>query len=76
MGQLSAIQSAAPALGIELSLVDGPEAAEIERAIAAFARASNGGLTAPAVSADEHQKFSGLWMRFSIQYVRDLIAQR
>ena len=48
-GQLSAIQSVAHALGVELNPVDGNEAAEIERAIAVFARASNGGLIAPAI---------------------------
>jgi putative tryptophan/tyrosine transport system substrate-binding protein len=44
IGQLAAIQSVAPSLGVELSPVDVRDAAEIERALAAFARASNGGL--------------------------------
>jgi putative ABC transport system substrate-binding protein len=43
-GQLGAIQGAAPSLGLELRPVDVRNAGEIERALAAFARASNGGL--------------------------------
>src|SRR5262245_14932230 len=43
-GQLGAIQGAAPSFGMELRPIDMRDAAEIERAVAAFARASNGGL--------------------------------
>jgi ABC-type uncharacterized transport system substrate-binding protein len=43
-GQLGAIQSVAPSLGVELSPVSMRNATEIERAIAAFARGSNSGL--------------------------------
>jgi putative ABC transport system substrate-binding protein len=43
-GQLGAIQGAAPSFGMELRPVDVRDAGEIERAVAAFARASNGGL--------------------------------
>jgi len=43
-GQLGAIQSVAPLLGIELRPVGVRDAGEIERAITAFARESNGGL--------------------------------
>ena len=43
-GQFAAIQSMAPSLGVEVSPVNVRDAAEIERAIAAFARAANGGL--------------------------------
>ena len=43
-GQLGAIQGAAPSFGVELRPVDLRDAAEIERAITAFARSSNGGL--------------------------------
>ena len=42
--QFAAIQSVAPSLGVELSPVNVRDVAEIERAIAAFARAANGGL--------------------------------
>jgi ABC-type uncharacterized transport system substrate-binding protein len=43
-GQLAAIQAAAPSFGVELSPVDVRDAGEIERAIAALARSTNGGL--------------------------------
>jgi putative ABC transport system substrate-binding protein len=43
-GQLSAIQSVAPSFGVELIPVGVRDAGEIERAITAFARSSNGGL--------------------------------
>ena len=44
IGLFGAIQSAAPTLGVEASPINVRDAGEIERAIAAFARASNGGL--------------------------------
>jgi ABC-type uncharacterized transport system substrate-binding protein len=44
IGQFAAIQAAAPSLGMELRPVDVREAREIERAITAFARSTNGGL--------------------------------
>ena len=44
VGQFGAIQSAAPALGVELSPINVRDAGEIERAIAAFARSPDGGL--------------------------------
>jgi putative tryptophan/tyrosine transport system substrate-binding protein len=43
-GQFGAIQSVAPSFGIELTPVNVRDAGEIERAIAAFARSSTGGL--------------------------------
>jgi putative tryptophan/tyrosine transport system substrate-binding protein len=43
-GQLGAIQSVAPSFGVELSPVGVRDAGEIERAITAFARETNGGL--------------------------------
>jgi putative ABC transport system substrate-binding protein len=43
-GQLGAIQSGAPSFGVELSPVGVRDAGEIERAITAFARETNGGL--------------------------------
>jgi putative ABC transport system substrate-binding protein len=43
-GQFGAIQSAAPAFGVELNPVNVRDAAEIERAVAAFARLPDGGL--------------------------------
>jgi len=44
IGQFAAVQTVAPSLGVELSPVDARDAPEIERAVTAFARSSNGGL--------------------------------
>jgi putative ABC transport system substrate-binding protein len=43
-GQFGAIQTAAPSFGMEVSPVNVHDPAEIERAVAAFARSPNGGL--------------------------------
>jgi putative ABC transport system substrate-binding protein len=48
IGQLGAIQSVAPSLGVEVSPVGLRDAAEIERSVVAFARAPNGGLIVTA----------------------------
>jgi putative tryptophan/tyrosine transport system substrate-binding protein len=52
-GQFGAIQGAAPSLGVEVRPINVRDAGEVERAITAFARPSNGGLIvgggAPAV---------------------------
>jgi putative ABC transport system substrate-binding protein len=56
-GQLGAIQSVAPSFGVELSPVGVRDVGEIERAITAFARASNGGLiVTPSSLALEHRE--------------------
>jgi putative ABC transport system substrate-binding protein len=47
-GQFGAIQSVAPSLGVELTPVNVRDPSEIERAISAFARSSNGGLIVTA----------------------------
>jgi len=44
IGQFGAVQAVAPSLGVELSPVDVRDVGEIERAVTAFARSSNGGL--------------------------------
>jgi putative ABC transport system substrate-binding protein len=44
IGQWGAIQALAPSFGVELSPVNVSDAAEIERAVAAFAQGSNGGV--------------------------------
>src|SRR6516165_1888323 len=44
IGTFGAIQAVAPSLGVELRPIDVHDASEIERAVAAFARGSNGGL--------------------------------
>jgi putative ABC transport system substrate-binding protein len=48
IGQLAAIQSATPLLGLELTPVDVRDSAEIERAVAIFAHTPNGGLIVTA----------------------------
>jgi putative tryptophan/tyrosine transport system substrate-binding protein len=57
IGQFAVIQATAPSLGVEVSAIDVRDAKEIERAIAAFAHAPNGGLiltaSALAVAHDE-----------------------
>jgi putative tryptophan/tyrosine transport system substrate-binding protein len=51
IGQFAVIQAmASPSLGVELSPIDVRDAGKIERDIAAFARASNGGLIVTASS--------------------------
>ncbi len=47
-GQFAAIQAVAPSLGVEVSPVNVRDAAEIERAVAAFARSDGGGLVVTA----------------------------
>jgi putative ABC transport system substrate-binding protein len=44
IGQLGAIQAVAPSLRIEVSAVNVRDRSQIERAVAAFARAANAGL--------------------------------
>jgi putative ABC transport system substrate-binding protein len=44
LGQSGAMQGATPITGVELTAIDLRDGAEIERAVAAFARGSNGGL--------------------------------
>jgi putative ABC transport system substrate-binding protein len=48
IGQFAVIQSVAPQLGVEISAVGVRDPAEIERSVAAFARAPNGGLIVTA----------------------------
>ena len=50
-GQFAAIQAVAPSLRVEVTPVDVRDAGEIERAVAAFARAPNGGLIVTAGAA-------------------------
>jgi putative tryptophan/tyrosine transport system substrate-binding protein len=48
IGQFAAIQSVAQSLGVELTPVDVRDVAEIERAVAAFARSANGSMIVTA----------------------------
>ena len=57
IGQLAAIQTAAPSLGVELSPVGLRDAGEIERAVTQFARVPNCGLIVPGSSlANDHRE--------------------
>src|SRR5262249_20766593 len=53
IGQFAVIQSAAPSVGVDVSAINLRDAAEIERAVTAFARRPNSGLilTASALAA-------------------------
>jgi putative ABC transport system substrate-binding protein len=77
--QFAAIQTVAPALGLELSPVNVRDAAETERVVAAFARASNGGLivTSSALAIVHRESIVALAARHKLpavypeaQYVR------
>ncbi|MFZ0028279.1 MAG: ABC transporter substrate-binding protein, partial [Pseudolabrys sp.] len=57
IGQLGAIQTAAPSLGVEVNAVGLRDAGEIERAVTTFARLPNGGLIVPGSSkANDHRE--------------------
>jgi putative tryptophan/tyrosine transport system substrate-binding protein len=62
IGQFAVIQSVAPSLGVDVSPVNVRDAAEIERAIAAFARTLSGGLivTASALAAVHRDRIIAL----------------
>jgi putative ABC transport system substrate-binding protein len=70
-GQLGAIQSAAPSLGVEVSAVNLRDAAEIERAVAAFARTGNGGLivTSSGLSVVHRERIIALAARHKLPAV-------
>jgi putative ABC transport system substrate-binding protein len=67
-GQWGAIQAVAPSFGVELRPIDVRDAGEIERAITAFARISNGGLivTASALSIFHRDLFVTLAARHKL----------
>jgi putative tryptophan/tyrosine transport system substrate-binding protein len=56
IGQFVAVQTVAPSLGVDLSVVDVRDAAEIERAVTAFARSPNGGLIVTASALTTHYR--------------------
>jgi putative ABC transport system substrate-binding protein len=62
IGQFAIIQSVAPSVGVDVSPVNLRDAREIERAVTAFARASNGGLivTASALSILHRERIIAL----------------
>ena len=71
IGQFAAIQSVAPSLGVEVSPVNVRDAGEIERAVAAFARAPNGGLivTASALALRHRELIIALAARHKLPAV-------
>jgi len=77
--QFAAIQSVAPSVGVELNPVNVRDVAEIERAIAAFARAANGGLivTGSALVAVHRYRIIALAARHKLPAVypfRDMVT--
>jgi ABC-type uncharacterized transport system substrate-binding protein len=56
IGQFAVIQAVAPSLGVELRPINASDRGEIERAVAAFAGSSNGGLivTSGGTAANRH----------------------
>ena len=70
-GQFAAIQAMAPSLGVEANPVNVRDAGEIERAVAAFARAPNGGLivTASPAAALHRELIISLAARYKLPAV-------
>ncbi len=73
IGQFAVIQSVAPSVGVDVSPINVRNAAEIERAVTAFARSSNGGLilTASALSALHRDLIIALAARYKLPAVYD-----
>ena len=71
IGQFAVIQSVAPSAGVEVSPINMGDAAEIERDVAAFAPAGNGGLidTASALSAVNRNLIIALAARYKLPAV-------
>jgi len=71
IGQFSAIQGAAQSLGVEVRPVSISDASEIEHAVAAVARAGNGGLvvTASASASVQHDLIVTLAARYKLPAV-------
>jgi len=71
IGQFAVIQAVAPSVGVDVSPVNVRDAAEIERAVAAFARSANGGLivTAGPLSALHRDLIIALAVRYKLPAV-------
>ena len=80
IGQFAVIQSVAPSVGVEVSPISLRDAAEIERAIAAFAHSPNGGLivTASALAVVHRDLIITLAARYKLPavYYRTLLCRR
>jgi putative ABC transport system substrate-binding protein len=80
IGQFAVIQSVAPSVGVEVSPVNVRDAGEIERAVTAFARSSNGGLivTASALASAHRDLIIALAARHklpAVYYRRYFVAR-
>jgi putative tryptophan/tyrosine transport system substrate-binding protein len=70
IAQFGAIQATAPSLGVVVSPVSIPNASEIERAVAAFARSANGGLIATGSATEVyHDLIIALAARYKLPAV-------
>jgi putative ABC transport system substrate-binding protein len=71
IGQFAVIQSVAPSLGVDVSPINVTDPAEIERAIAIFARSANGGLivTASALANTHRELIITLSTRYKLPSV-------
>jgi len=79
IGQFAVIQAVAPSVGVDVSPVSMRDAAEIERAVAAFARSANDGLilTAGALSTVHRDLIIALAARHklpAVYYERSFVA--
>jgi putative ABC transport system substrate-binding protein len=74
IGQMGAIQGVAPGFGVELHPLGVGDASEIERAITAFARSSNGGLiiTASPLTIEHRELIISLAVRHRLPAVYPL----
>jgi putative tryptophan/tyrosine transport system substrate-binding protein len=73
IGQFAIIQSVAPSVGVDVTPIDLRDAAEIERAVTAFAQSANGGLilTASALSVVHGGLIITLAARYKLPAVYD-----
>jgi len=71
IGQFAIIQSVAPSIGVDVTPIDVRDAAEIERAVTAFAQSANGGLilTASPLSAVHRDLIINLATRYKLPAV-------
>ncbi len=79
IGQFAIIQSVAPSVGVDVTPIDLHDAAEIERAVTAFAQSANGGLilTASPLSAVHRDLIITLAARYKLPAVyitREFVA--
>jgi hypothetical protein len=72
-GQFAVIQSVAPSVGMEVSPINMRDAAETERAVAAFAREPNGGLIVTSSAVAQAQR--DLIVSDRLEYVWGLCAK-